>query len=70
MQIFVVLLRDLAMVKDETSVTSIAINPIFNELFEALMLLQILRYFMGMPKGIQDIHKKSRIKSKHYFLYF
>ena len=42
-------------VKDETSVTSTAINPIFNELFEALMLLQILRYFMGMPKGI---HKK------------
>ena len=42
-------------VKDETSFTSTAINPIFNELFEALMLLQILRYFMGMPKGI---HKK------------
>ena len=38
------------MIKDETSVTSTAINPIFNELFEALMLLQILRYFMGMPR--------------------
>ena len=34
------------------------------------MLLQILRYFMGMPKGIQGIHKKNRIKFKHYFLYF
>ena len=55
------------MVKDETLVTSTAINPIFNELFEALMLLQILRYFMGIPKGI---HKKNKIKSKHYLLYF
>ena len=43
------------MVKDENLVTSTALNPIFNELCEALMLLQILRYFMGMPKGI---HKK------------
>ena len=46
------------MVKDETLVSSTAINPIFNELFEALMLLQILRYFMSMLMGIQDIHKK------------
>ena len=57
------------MVKDETSVTSTAINPIFNELFEALMFLQILRYFMDMLKSIQGIQKKNRIKSKHYFLY-
>ena len=46
------------MAKGKTSVTSTAINPIFNELFEALMLLQILRYFMDMPKSIQGIHKK------------
>ena len=46
------------MVKDETSVTSTAINPIFNELFEALMLLQILTYLMNMPKHIQGIHQK------------
>ena len=58
------------MVKDETSVTPNAINPIFSEFFEALMLLQILRYFMGMQKDIQGIYKKIRNKSKQYFLYF
>ena len=44
------------MVKDETSVKSTGIKPIYNEFFDTLRVLQILRYLMGMTFGIPSMH--------------
>ena len=37
------------MVKEETSVKFTGTNPIFKQFSEVFRVLQILRYFMGMP---------------------
>ena len=43
-------------VKDESSVKSTATNPIFDQFFETLLIIQILRYFIDTQTGIQTPH--------------